>query len=608
MIRLLFVINCKEVLPIKVIKIAIFGLIAILCLGFQSSHDDPNNGGKSIINLNGDWAFYPNQLLTPNHLENNHTTPQKMKVPGFWDEENQFGTYKYEVIIPTSWVNKVRAIYLPRVFTSYSLWINGSLTQTVGKVGESQEKSIPLVQPKVVYFVPTSKTVEIVLQVSGYHHRKSGIAGTISMGVPQEVAKKLTNKIELDWFSIGALLMIGLFNLTLFFLNRRDKSTLAFGLFCFLLGFRVFVIGETYVSQHAPNLYWEIAVKLDYIILFLCIPLFIKYLELLFNEKIIIPGLFKGTLFLSLIVIAITASTSTSIFTYFIYLIYMAVLLLVIYFGYVLVIALKRKQRGGLFLFFTFCLFALAIVNDILNNEQVINTTELVSLGLVIFCTGQSYNLGRKISDTYKEVDQLNQELEENQMEVIYTLGEITESRSKETGNHVRRVANYSYLLAQYMNMKIEDAEIIRLASSLHDIGKIAIPDQILNKPAKLTAEEFEIIKTHTTIGHQMLKHSSRQIMKIASVIALTHHERFDGNGYPNQLKGYEIPIAGRIIAVADVFDALSNDRVYKKAWALEEVIDYFKTERGKHFDPTIVDCLLSNIEEFKKIKEEYMD
>jgi response regulator RpfG family c-di-GMP phosphodiesterase len=200
----------------------------------------------------------------------------------------------------------------------------------------------------------------------------------------------------------------------------------------------------------------------------------------------------------------------------------------------------------------------------------------------------------------------LNEEAEHTQMEIIFTLGEIAETRSKETGNHVKRVAEYSKLLALKYGISEKEAEIIRLASSMHDVGKVAVPDAILNKPGKLTPEEFEIIKNHTQHGYAMLNHSSRDIFKAAAIIAHQHHEKYNGQGYPNGLAGEDIHIYGRIAALADVFDALNTDRVYKKAWALEDTLKYFTEESGHHFDPKLVTLFFDNLPGILKIREKY--
>jgi len=206
------------------------------------------------------------------------------------------------------------------------------------------------------------------------------------------------------------------------------------------------------------------------------------------------------------------------------------------------------------------------------------------------------------------EAAMLRMEIEETQKEIIFTMGEIGESRSKETGNHVKRVAEYSKLLALKYGMSEEEAELLRIASPMHDIGKIAIPDSILGKSGKLTDDEFALMKTHTEIGYQLLKNSTRKIMQAAAVVAHQHHEKWNGQGYPRGLKGENIHIYARITAIADVFDALATERVYKKAWEMDRILELFSQERGQHFDPQLVDVFFSCMEEILAIKNKYED
>lgn len=200
----------------------------------------------------------------------------------------------------------------------------------------------------------------------------------------------------------------------------------------------------------------------------------------------------------------------------------------------------------------------------------------------------------------------LNQEIIDTQKEIIFTLGGILESRSKETLSHVRRVGELSYLLALKYGLNEDKAELLKMAAPMHDIGKVAISDTILNKPSTLTAEEFEIIKKHTSIGYDILKKSNRPILKAAAIIAHQHHERYDGTGYPNQLKKDEIHIYGKICGLCDVVDALSYKRVYKDPWSLNEIIKYVQNEKGKQFDPILVELFLSSIDEFIKIQKTF--
>ena len=202
----------------------------------------------------------------------------------------------------------------------------------------------------------------------------------------------------------------------------------------------------------------------------------------------------------------------------------------------------------------------------------------------------------------------LQEEIEATQREVIFTMAEAGEGRSKETGNHVKRVAEYCRLFAEKFGLGKGDTTLLKLAAPMHDIGKIAIPDSILLKPGKLTEEEWAIMKTHTTLGYGFLKFSERRLLKSAAVIAFQHHERWDGAGYPCGLSGEDIHIYGRICALSDVFDALGSDRVYKKAWELERIVSLFKTERGHQFDPELVDVFLAHVEDFTQIRENYKD
>lgn len=202
----------------------------------------------------------------------------------------------------------------------------------------------------------------------------------------------------------------------------------------------------------------------------------------------------------------------------------------------------------------------------------------------------------------------LTNEIEETQKEIIFRMGEIGESRSKETGNHVKRVAEYSYLLALGLGMSQEEAELLKMASPMHDIGKVAIPDSVLNKPGKLTDEEFKLMQNHTSIGYNLLKNSNRHILKTAAVVAYEHHEKWNGRGYPRGIKGEDIHIYGRITAIADVFDALGSERVYKKAWDLDRILNLFKEERGEHFDPKVVDAFFQQLTPILRVRDQYSD
>jgi len=200
----------------------------------------------------------------------------------------------------------------------------------------------------------------------------------------------------------------------------------------------------------------------------------------------------------------------------------------------------------------------------------------------------------------------LMEDVDRTQQEMVYLLAEAVETRSPETGNHLQRVAKLSSMLATELKLNEELIVKIYHASPLHDLGKIAMPDHILNKPGTLNTEEFGIMKTHSQIGHDMILNSERKLCQTGRLIALEHHERWDGKGYPHGKKGEDISIEGRIVAVADVFDALNSKRCYKDAWSLEDVFDFMRENSGSQFDPQIIQTLLVNEAAVREIYLKY--
>jgi|SRR5664280_160817 len=212
-------------------------------------------------------------------------------------------------------------------------------------------------------------------------------------------------------------------------------------------------------------------------------------------------------------------------------------------------------------------------------------------------------------SEHLKElVRQRTAELLETRLEIIRRLGRAAEYRDNETGMHIMRMSHTTRLLALAHGMSDSRAELLFQASPMHDVGKIGIPDSVLLKPGKLTPDEWEIIKKHPRIGAEIIGDHGSELIVMARMIALRHHERWDGTGYPDGLSGLDIPIEARIVALADVFDALLSVRPYKHAWTLDRTLDYINSERGKHFDPDVIDVLLRMLPECLKVRDEYRD
>jgi putative two-component system response regulator len=200
------------------------------------------------------------------------------------------------------------------------------------------------------------------------------------------------------------------------------------------------------------------------------------------------------------------------------------------------------------------------------------------------------------------------QEIVQTQKDIIFTLAYVGELRSKDTGNHVKRVSEYSGLLGELYGLNPDTVEVLKMASAMHDIGKVAIPDSILNKPSTLDEKERQTMNHHTRWGYHIFSHSNRPILRAAAIVAAQHHEKYDGTGYPKGLKGEEIHVFGRIVALADVFDALLTKRSYKDEWRVNKALSYITEESGKHFDPELVELFVDNFWQFLEIRQKLKD
>ncbi|HKL43624.1 MAG TPA: HD domain-containing phosphohydrolase [Clostridia bacterium] len=210
-------------------------------------------------------------------------------------------------------------------------------------------------------------------------------------------------------------------------------------------------------------------------------------------------------------------------------------------------------------------------------------------------------HLQRLVNDKVKLLNHMN-------YEIIDILGRASDYKDTETGEHIRRTQEYSYLLAKSYGLSEEKSQLIKKATPMHDLGKIGVPDGILQKKGKLNKEEWEYIMKHPKIGYDIIGNQSSKLLKVAKKIALEHHEKWNGTGYPKKLKGNEISLEGRIVSIVDVFDALTTKRPYKEAWPLEKAFDLIKEESGEHFDPNIVEIFLNLKNEIKEIHQSIME
>ncbi|MCB4361458.1 HD-GYP domain-containing protein [Quatrionicoccus australiensis] len=221
--------------------------------------------------------------------------------------------------------------------------------------------------------------------------------------------------------------------------------------------------------------------------------------------------------------------------------------------------------------------------------------------------TGQKF-LADRAQHLAALVDEQTREIRDREKELIFRMSRAAEFRDPETGAHIQRMAYYSQAIAKGLDLDESVQKLILEAAPMHDVGKIGIPDNILLKPGKLTPEEFEVMKGHARLGYELLNNSGSEILRAGAQIAISHHEKYDGSGYPRGLKGNDIPLFGRIVAVADVFDALTSERPYKKAWPLEDAVHFLEEGRGKHFDPLCVEAFLATWDIVLDIRQRFQD
>lgn len=256
------------------------------------------------------------------------------------------------------------------------------------------------------------------------------------------------------------------------------------------------------------------------------------------------------------------------------------------------------------------------VIKPFNNNELLINVTNaLIRRKLTIENRNHQTRLEREVvgrtrelMTTIQQLERTQKHLRRSQEETIYRLAKAAEFRDNETAQHIKRMSYYCELLGQKLGLDDDRVELLRLASPMHDIGKIGTHDSILLKDGKHTEEEFEIMKQHAEIGYRILSGSDSELLNMGAVIAWTHHEKYDGTGYPRGLVGEDIPLEGRITAISDVFDALTSKRVYKPAFAVEKSFRMMKEQRGRHFDPDLLDVFLESKPHVLMIKERYAD
>ncbi|MDC7224986.1 MAG: 7TM diverse intracellular signaling domain-containing protein, partial [Spirochaetales bacterium] len=595
----------------------------------QGVIDLRNSDLDRTMKLNGEWLFYWNQFLEP---EESSPSAVPMTVPSFWNSPSSrklgfpregYATYRLKILLPPD--KEALALDVRYLFTSYRLFIDGQLYDSSGIPGTNAEETEPYFQSKMVSFVPENSEVNLTLHVANFDLNKGGIWGDLILGTPEAVSQRRELRMFREIFLCGVIFFTAFYHLGLFLFRKEDKPALFFGLCCFFIALRTLATGDIYLVRMLPSLSWSGLLKVEYICYYLAVPSFLYYLEALYpadsNKKLI-----RGVTLLYLLSSLFTGLFSPRIFNGLLSFVQLLTACSCLYITFVLAKAVAKHRSNSSLLLVGFLTIFLFFLNDVLHSLDIIHTALLLPVGLFFFTISQSILIQKTSRDLFIMVENQKNELvtshdlfEKSRLGTILGLAKLAEYRDEDTGLHLERIREYCRILAVGLSKREEFGDYITdryindlyQSSILHDIGKVGVPDSILLKKGKLTPREFEIIKLHTKWGGEALENIESTIkmesfLTLGKEIAWFHHEKWDGSGYPKGLAGKKIPLSARITALADVYDALTSERPYKKAFSHGYTSQKIIEGRGKHFDPVIVDVFIENADLFNEIRRDF--
>ncbi|MCG8337046.1 MAG: HD domain-containing protein [Proteobacteria bacterium] len=610
-----------------------------------------------LVRLYGEWRFFWKTFLPVDQLPQSSVpgAHNYLTIPSYWNDYEingqpisgqGYGTFSLTVLLPGG--TKKLAFKIKEIKTAYRLYVNGELVTGDGQVGIDSESSIPFYRPHVAEFQTDQSEIEILIHVSNFHHRLGGIWEEIILGDEPGIRNLREEKLIHEIFLMGCILIMGLYHLGLFLNRKKDTSALHFGFFCLIIAVRTLTLGERYFVSLFSIDSWEVLHTIEFLTFYTAVMAFATFLYTLYPREFN-KALLRLVQVISILFSIITIITPAIVYTQLLEVYQTIAVLAGLYYTYVLIRAVINKKEGGWIILLGFIVLFVMSINEILHTNQVIHTGYFVPIGLFVFIFSQAFMIALRFSKSFltvehqaweliktndafrneiKERKKLEQNLveshenfEKSRVGIILGLAKLAEYRDEDTGTHLERMREYSKLLAEELSLLddyknyITDEYIADLFQSaiLHDIGKVGIPDSILLKPGKLTPNEFKIMQQHSVIGGDaILNIESRINMKsfltLGKEIAYNHHEKWDGSGYPKGLKGRDIPLSARIIALADVYDALTSERPYKKAFSHEKSRTIILEGKGKHFDPAIVEAFLICEGEFKSIRNQFLD
>ncbi|MFH2129218.1 MAG: 7TM diverse intracellular signaling domain-containing protein [bacterium] len=604
------------------------------------------------VELSGSWLFYWNQLLTEMDVSEAGSLEQTglYQVPSTWNGYridgkplggDGFATLVLEVLIQPR--DTPLAFKIQDMNTAYNLYVDHQPVASNGIVGISRDTMTPEFRPLTASFTVSGDRFRIILQISNFHHRRGGPWSAIKMGSEKKIEAEAMEKLLTNGFLIGSIFIMGLYHLFMFILRRKEFSYLYFGFFCSLIALRSLLVSERYLHIFFPGLSWEFLQKLEYLCFYLAVPIFAMFIASIFPDDFKTRALrliqLVSVLF-SLVVVFATARTFTAtVNAYQVFTIASG-----LYLFFVLFKAYRHHREGIIIIVGGYLFLFITIINEILFVNGVIQTGYTIPLGMFVFIFSQAFMLSQRYTMAFAEIENQKrkligtniaykeeienrqilerklrkslQDFQDSRFALILGLAKLAEYRDEDTGSHLERMREYVKTLAKELahgekyRDYITDEYILDIyhSSILHDIGKVGIKDAILLKPGKLTQDEFEVMKCHSRIGGDAIlavetKIQVQSFLSLGRQIAYHHHEKWNGTGYPGELKGDEIPLSAQITALADVYDALTSVRPYKKAFSHEKAAAIIFGDSGTHFAPDVVEAFRAQEKMFDKIR-----
>ena len=603
------------------------------------SWDFEKNGQAKMT---GEWAFYWKTFLSPDASPSTYPAPSSfINVPESWGGLSingktipAFGhaTYRLIVLLPEDIDEKhLLALRIRNIGTSFELFVNGKWTAGSGLPSADRDSSAPGRFPLTTALPPDGSRLEIVIHAANFQRWEGGIWDDIVIGTENEIRHTQIVSHSYEIFILSSFVIMAFYQLILWLFRRKDRVVLNFAIFCLLIPVRIITTDFKYGINLLPFLPWQLVHDVKYISFFLVFAVFIVYIRGMF------PDIFSRII----VKITVTAAVIASVCVVFLPLaIYFRVLQIyqLITFGFgsyvifTLIRGIYRKIEGARSVTIGVIALFITLVNDVLYSARIISTTYIFVWGMLVFIFVQAWMLARRSHRLFIKVEQQSAEQRQlikerteahrkftiSRLGTILGLAKLAEYRDEDTGFHLERMREYSRVLAASLmdgteykeHVNQEYVNDIYHSAILHDIGKVWVKDSILLKPGRLNEEEFAHIQEHTTKGGNIIRDIEHQIgtptyLELGREIAYSHHEKWDGSGYPQGLQGEDIPLCARIVAVADVYDALTSKRPYKKAFSHEKAVSIISEGRGSHFDPALVDAFLKINSEFDRIRRE---